>query len=173
MRGAFGPHLIAATVTNNTMPVVVTLVSILRRCFWGETEIRTGGSRDGTCVRCDGGLFSLSTRTCELCPVDATCHASDAQEPYGSGKMALIPNDGYWHRQADSSTIFSCRNPDACGASSAFRESGQDEHREGRLRTCQEASWQLLNSLEIHAAARRDVAAAGALPKALKAALVR
>lgn len=77
---------------------------------------------------------------------------------------ALVPENGFWHNSAESDVILACRSPTACGRATTT----------GRilaLQMCQEASWRLLNRLEVSASALHDVTAATGLPKNLKVAL--
>lgn len=69
-------------MTNNTVPVPVTLVSVLRRCYWGEFPLQgtSASSVDVTCTTCGANQFSRNRQECAMCPSNADCAPLQSDE---------------------------------------------------------------------------------------------
>eukprot|EP00347_Sterkiella_histriomuscorum_P008676 403344182 len=73
----------------------------MRHCQRGEYE-----SADHKCIGCSDGLYSLydNQKSCQVCPENANCELG----------YQIIPIQGYWRKDINSTEIFKCFNSQAC-----------------------------------------------------------
>lgn len=104
MRGPFGPHRIVAEVTDDAQSAPVVLITLLRRCHWGETARKdtSGTNHVYTCVSCGNDQVSFDKAKCELCPVNSNCSVMDPTKP----PEVLLPYEKFWHSTAADLTIY-------------------------------------------------------------------
>ena len=86
-------------VSSQNNEVNQTFLLYLRLCIRGEHLINS------QCLECDFGFFSLSPENdCASCPANAYC----------MGRDLLLPQEGYWRFNENSSLMIKCQNLLSC-----------------------------------------------------------